>query len=837
VKTFLHSRDYASKGAALMIVLAFVVLLTGLALAYFSRTTTDRQLAQSSYNDTTVDLLARSALDIVVNDFKQEIIDNPTVSASTDAAAGGIQPWRYTPAPTAAPTVVPNLIRQSYSGDPTGRTSSINSAVASANGRSVSLARWNSHYLVPRLNPSSTLTDSTPISSFTAPDWVLVTAQGPNSAPTPSAVIGRYAFAVYDEGGLLDMTLAGFPDWPPATTGPPSTPTPTPWTTNVGRKGILAFADLTALPTSNASPAPTFPPTQINNIVGWRHFATTGQASGWFPTGTPSFSSNRKTQDTYGDYLLDFGEPPYTSPSPFPIYSFTSVATDVLSNRTDQAFITRQELLKLRSSLGFSQNVLQYMGTFSRERNRPAPDWNRLNGKLPNRYDMSYLGLVKPNPGGTPKPNRGKGGTKSRGRGRFRGDAASILDFFGLKWVDGMHTDPDTGLPMPSSDLRYWSRWVYIGRPGLPSNPNGNALNHIPALRGGRTDLFQILDYCIGNQANVDSDDFDQRNIANILGLGASLIDQYDFSGNVTEPLGDDVAYPAASPSPYPYGATPPPTHTTIIEYNNLQFVLGWENGDTNDPHTKISLVQPPESPAPSPLPTKPVPGFVPIVLNHAFTTSGDFGYGLKTEHPDEPFKAVDFHTAGSTDAPLLDFFTYNPVDSNYPRSGIANLNTRNWEVLAAIIKNTLKKDIDAYPGPSPSPTPAVIQSEAATAAQAIVAATTAQPVVNRSNIARLTAAAASAISTAGFAAGEETEKVPEAIARALSEMGQARTWNLMIDVIAQTGRYKPNAQSLAASDFIVEGEKRYWLHIALGRDLNTGAVDVVGAQLEEVSE
>ncbi len=46
MKKFLHSRDGASKGAALIIVLAFVVLATALAVAYFSRTTTDRQLAQ-----------------------------------------------------------------------------------------------------------------------------------------------------------------------------------------------------------------------------------------------------------------------------------------------------------------------------------------------------------------------------------------------------------------------------------------------------------------------------------------------------------------------------------------------------------------------------------------------------------------------------------------------------------------------------------------------------------------------------------------------------------------------------------------------------------------------
>jgi hypothetical protein len=37
---------------------------------------------------------------------------------------------------------------------------------------------------------------------------------------------------------------------------------------------------------------------------------------------------------------------------------------------------------------------------------------------------------------------------------------------------------------------------------------------------------------------------------------------------------------------------------------------------------------------------------------------------------------------------------------------------------------------------------------------------------------------------------------------------------------------------------FIVQGEKRYWLHIALARDINTDrTVDVLGAQLEEVTE
>jgi hypothetical protein len=38
-------------------------------------------------------------------------------------------------------------------------------------------------------------------------------------------------------------------------------------------------------------------------------------------------------------------------------------------------------------------------------------------------------------------------------------------------------------------------------------------------------------------------------------------------------------------------------------------------------------------------------------------------------------------------------------------------------------------------------------------------------------------------------------------------------------------------------TDLIPEGEKRYWLHIALGLDLMSGQVDVLGTQLEEVVE
>jgi hypothetical protein len=829
MKTLFHSRNRPSKGAALIIVLALVVLLTGLTFAYFSRTTTERQLAHSSYNDTSADLLARSALDIMISSLKQEILNG-----GTTVTPANIQPQR-----SGDDASIPNLIRRSARSDALPAPGVPNLAAAISSGPvdptnpkrgEVTSARWNKHYLIPRRPPippeNWNTIYSDPVSTFVPPDWVLVTAQGPNPAPVPSAVIGRYAFAVYDEGGLLDMNLAGYSTWTqPGGGGGGPNATPTPWPTNIGRKGIITFADLTALP----APPSTLPQSQISNIVGWRNYSTTRQTGSFFPTGTATFKVNdRNAQDSYGSYLMDFGDPPY--PSPCPSDPLTSVDTSTSSGRTDQAVMMRQELLKLQRSLGFSQNALQCMGTFSRERNQPARDWNRLNNRLADRFDLGMLGMVKPNPTNTAN-GRGRGqghgnGGNFKGRGHYRGDALSIRDLFGLVWVPG---DPAITDP---HNVKYWGHWLYVGTPPLP---NGNP--HIPILRGGRNDLMQILDYCTGNQANADNDDADPQSVATILSLGASLIDQYDNPGDTGTDDVDTV------------GVHQTGTHVTIIAYGDggTKFVLGWESNeapaatdtDPSNPHNPYNWIT---DTGDSTGTKKSLPSFPPIVLNHGFSTSGDLGYGLKTENA---FRAVDFHSwpqvAGSIDAALLDFFTYNPVDHNYPRIGIANLNTKNVSVLAAIIQSALKKDIDVSPIPSCFPT--VSSSEATAAAQAIVSATTTQPVLNRADIVRVASVAAGAISTpACVAAGEETQKVAETIARALSEVTQARTWNLFIDVIAQTGRYAPGTTNLTDTNkFTVEGEKRYWLHIALGRDLDTGTippkVDVLGTQLEEVIE
>ena len=219
----------------------------------------------------------------------------------------------YNPTPTPGTTpAIPNLIRRSVRSeaafwpDPvTGpavgsRASAVNStnpADVSANGRSVSLARWNSHYMVPKANTtdagSDPITTGFAAPNYWAPDWVLMTRNGPavetgigsgttalnNPVSTNlNYVVGRYAYAVYDEGGLLDMNAVGYPS--------PTT------ILQYGRKGSLAFADLTALPGLSTR--------AVDNTVGWRDYASS-QPSG---TLAPILASAQMPQTPIYNFIL-----------------------------------------------------------------------------------------------------------------------------------------------------------------------------------------------------------------------------------------------------------------------------------------------------------------------------------------------------------------------------------------------------------------------------------------------------------------------------------------------------------------------------------------------------
>jgi hypothetical protein len=667
---------------------------------------------------------------------------------------------------------------------------------------------------------------------------------------------------------------------------------------NVGRKGIVSFADLTALP----DPLNLWSQTQVDSIVGWRNYATTLQTGNIF--GSPTYglerdcsnAFNQTRQAFYGSYLLYFGDPPFTIESLSDkllasLYPFTSAANSVSKLRTDQSLTTRQELLKLRSSLGFSQNVLQYMGTFSRERNWPAPDWPNLSGHLSDgRFNMNNLALIIPNPGACNGVNgRKRGWQTGKNRNHTCGTPAQITELFGLVYIPALQINANKHTP---------GYWYYINHtgpnPAGSPDPNFNSIicwdPNANRNQARQVDFFQILHYALNVSLNHADHCGGTGNKSRTFGIGASLIDQYD-SGSI---LPGGSCYDSSSGHIQLFGDPNNQlagcdldagvqdihlaTHTTVIGYGqgngSSSFAFGMEKdydpatadgdvpygvNDNSHPHRPcggqggdcVSFLGSQETPAPTPLPS---PGTTPVtvVMNHAFSNVGEYGYGVDTYAPSLP--TLDFGPPGFLDAPVLDFFSYNPISSAYPRAGIVNLYTRNAPVLAAILAGTLKTDAAANQNP---PSPVISPSpEAMTAATRIVTETqkvlagnpdygsVTQTDMTRAIAARLAAAAAQHAPGTGNLTEQE-----KAVSRALAEVGQTRTWNLLIDVVAQTGKYKPNAPDRSGSNFIVEGEKRYWLHISLGRDPvqadgtpcvgnYTGCqVDVLGTQLEEVTE
>jgi hypothetical protein len=153
-----------------------------------------------------------------------------------------------------------------------------------------------------------------------------------------------------------------------------------------------------------------------------------------------------------------------------------------------------------------------------------------------------------------------------------------------------------------------------------------------------------------------------------------------------------------------------------------------------------------------------------------------------------------------------------------------------------------------------PSTDPDLTNAEASQLAQALVNRTTSSALGSGplSNVADLVGRYAAGFSNAngqpfdGFSAdvgacysatGTNSAVYPivqrfrESAIRDLADAGQAGAWNMLIDVIVQTGRYPVNATGI--SDFLVEGERHYWVHIALDR--TTG--EIIDKNIEVVNE
>jgi hypothetical protein len=256
--------------------------------------------------------------------------------------------------------------------------------------------------------------------------------------------------------------------------------------------------------------------------------------------------------------------------------------------------------------------------------------------------------------------------------------------------------------------------------------------------------------------------------------------------------------------------------------------------------------------------------GSRPTILHRPFRSVAEMGYAFR----DTPWGNINFTFPESGDSALLDVFCINDTSATGGLvAGRVDLNTRQAPVLAALISGSLQDKDD-------STTPALSQTMASQLASQLVlrtmtttsTGTTQGPLMSRADLvgtwmgAATPAAAATALTTVintpnppnpdtyytGFSHDIGTTAVPsingtptvaliprqrDAVMRALADSGTTRTWNLLIDLVAQSGQFPPSATGFPG--FVVEGEKHYWLHVALDR--YTGKI--IDSQLEVINQ
>ena len=206
-----------------------------------------------------------------------------------------------------------------------------------------------------------------------------------------------------------------------------------------------------------------------------------------------------------------------------------------------------------------------------------------------------------------------------------------------------------------------------------------------------------------------------------------------------------------------------------------------------------------------------------PLILDRPFRSVAEMGYAFR----DLPYKSLDFFTANSADAALLDVFCLNETPASGVVAGVINPNTPHQPVLKAVLANAFKNELDA------SSTIAV--SEAEKVATKIKTTTTSSSI---KNVSELATSIPKALANADFSDnGGEIKARRESVVRALADVSNTRTWNLLVDLVMQSGRYPTGAT--AVDRFSVDGERRYWLHLAIDR--YTG--QVVARSVEPVNE
>lgn len=337
-------RSGGRRGAALIVALFSLLLITLVVLAFFGQARLNRQISFSSASQARANILALSALDFVKADFVAEIVAGSTIATVSGTGAyeprapqnmlpysmlddvniSGDKPFNLIKWSSATTELWRNGTQGAFVNNGGTPAVTVSTTAAARNGRYIDHNRWNKTGFVP-------------LPVAIDPQWVLLTRSGPAAATTitpamtdtsgtnPDYIVGRYAYVVYDTGGLLDINAAGYPDSSD--------------TDHVARKGSLGYADLSQIGLSEEV---------IDTLIREYRNKTTAEDA-----------------EKYDNYLKD-----------------TALASGFLKAADgDSAFISRQDFLQASNKLGITQ-FTPYFTTFSRAKNSPSwgPAHNAADG-------------------------------------------------------------------------------------------------------------------------------------------------------------------------------------------------------------------------------------------------------------------------------------------------------------------------------------------------------------------------------------------------------------------------------------------------------------------------
>ena len=266
-----------------------------------------------------------------------------------------------------------------------------------------------------------------------------------------------------------------------------------------------------------------------------------------------------------------------------------------------------------------------------------------------------------------------------------------------------------------------------------------------------------------------------------------------------------------------------------------------------------------------------------PIILNRPFRSVSEMSYTFTGT----PWKNLDFFTPESGDSALLDAFCVTEPPAAGMVAGKVDLNTRQALVIQALVAGAYRDEWYNAATPPAYALPPLNSTEAANVASKLIQyandttdtwrgplgkvsdlvgrfianmPSNPSPTVNLGtdwysyNPPSPVSGQPASVTYAGFTGlldntvyNETTnnanlvspivQRMRESGLRPLADCGQTRVWNLLIDVIAQTGSYPNTATSLA--QFQVGSERHYWQHVAIDR--YTG--QIIDQSIEEVAE